>query len=252
MSSNKTIAAIIPARYQSTRLPGKPLARIGDKAMVHHVYDKAFNSKLFNKVVVATDDEKIMQYCLSNKIECIMTRKDHISGTDRCIEVAAAIDADIYVNIQGDEPFIEANNFEQLLSVITNNESVEIATLARKITDQDELFDPSKVKVVMSKTQMAMYFSRNTIPYIRNESKDKWLSQTEFYLHIGLYAFTHSALSKIGHLKMGTLENVEMLEQLRWLENDMKIAIALTEYKGMGIDTPEDLIKANQMFASNI
>lgn len=245
--SDKKIVAIIPARYSSTRLPGKPLAMIGNKAMVHLVYDKALSYRYFSRLIVATDDSRIEQYCAENEIECMLTSADHISGTDRCIEVSSKIDADIYVNIQGDEPFIGAANFEQLLSVFTGNESVEVATLARKISNEEELFDSSKVKVVLSNSQRALYFSRNTIPFVRNVPKDQWVNNAAFYLHIGLYAFTRSALKKIASLNPGILETTEMLEQLRWLENDMKIAVALTDYNGMGIDTPEDLLKANEL-----
>lgn len=237
---------LIPARYASTRFPGKPLALIGGKPMIQHVYEKA--SAVSPYVYVATDDERIRQAVERFGGHAVMTATTHRSGTDRCHEAYARVrqalgrDFDVVVNIQGDEPFILPSQVEALVDRFTDPE-VQIATLAKPIERLDDLFDPNKVKVVCSDRWTALYFSRSPIPYCRGVECDQWLTCTPHYKHVGMYAYRPVILAAITALSPGQLERAESLEQLRWLENGYSVSVSLTDHESIGIDTPDDLAR---------
>ncbi len=239
---------IIPARYESTRFPGKPLAMIKDKPMIQWVYENA--RKALSKVYVATDDRRIFDAVKAFGGEVVETLPTHKSGTDRCAEAASILSAtlnfDAVVNIQGDEPFIQAEQIELLKSCFEME--TEIATLVKKIDNADEIFNINRPKVVLDNEQNALYFSRSPIPFIRGSEEKDWLKANVFWAHIGMYAFKTDVLQKITRLKQGQLELAESLEQLRWLENGYKIKTAVTKTQSIGIDTPEDLTNALQLF----
>jgi 3-deoxy-manno-octulosonate cytidylyltransferase (CMP-KDO synthetase) len=235
------IIGIIPARFASTRFPAKPLADIAGKTMIQRVYMQALGSSTFLKVLVATDDEKIFDHVRQFGGEACMTSADHVSGTDRCYE-ALALQKETYdyaINIQGDEPFISPLQISQLASVLGGE--TQIATLIKKINDEEQLFNTNIVKVVADLSGHAMYFSRSPIPHVRNAEATHWLSKSAFYKHIGMYAYRTDVLKAITQLKPSALEKAESLEQLRWLENGFKIKVAETEIETIGVDTPEDL-----------
>ena len=236
--------AIIPARYASTRFPGKPLIDIQGKTMIQRVVEQVLQVENLDKVVVATDDERIFLHVKNLGYEAIMTSENHQSGTDRCAEVAHKMklkNDDIVINIQGDEPFIFPSQIADLLAFMQKNKTISIGTLAKKITNISFLENPNIVKVIFDENQKAIYFSRSAIPFVRGEAKENWLSKADFYKHIGMYAYRFSALKKISFLKPSRLELLESLEQLRWLENGFPIGINLTDLETIGIDTPEDL-----------
>mgnify|MGYP001176859191 FL=1 len=246
MAKNTKSLGIIPARFASTRFPGKPLVDILGKTMIRRVFEQASQAGI-SRVVVATDDERIFNHVKNFSGEVVMTSPDHLSGTDRCAEIANLpryADFEIIVNIQGDEPFIRPGQIDQVVEFLVQNETFSIATLARQISNQDELFNPNVVKVVFDNNQQALYFSRAAIPFLRNIPQETWLREGEFYKHIGLYAFRRQVLVEIAALPVGGLEKNESLEQLRWLENGYKIGIALTDFESFGIDTPDDLLHA--------
>jgi len=236
--------ALIPARYQSTRFPGKPLAGLGGKPVIQWVYDNV--SKALDNVWVATDDSRIFKTVEAFGGKAIYTSPSHSSGTDRCAEAAEILekntDFDVVINVQGDEPFIRSEQIEQLMDCFT--EQVEIATLIKKIETADELFNPNRPKVVIDNDQNALYFSRSPIPFVRGEEENIWLNTTAFWAHIGMYAYKKEVLQKISQLPPGKLELVEALEQLRWIENGLKIKTAVTGHQSIGIDTSEDLENA--------
>ncbi len=235
---------IIPARFQSTRFPGKPLALILGKPMILWVVERA--SEVLDEVWVATDHPGIAQVVENSGGKVVLTSADHQSGTDRCAEAASLLedklDFDVVVNIQGDEPFIKPSQITTLTGCFTPE--VKIATLARKIDSFSELENPNKPKVVISKEGYALYFSRSVVPYIRGAATHEWLSRHPFLAHVGIYAFRKEVLQEITRLPVGTLESAESLEQLRWLENGYSIRVVETEHSGFGIDTPEDLAQA--------
>ncbi len=238
--------AIIPARYASTRFPGKPLVLIQGKTMIQRVVEQVLAAEKVERCIVATDDEQIYNHVKTLSYEVMMTSAEHQSGTDRCAEVARSLDLksdDVVINIQGDEPFIHPSQINDLLDFMSKNESVNIGTLAKKITDIDYLDNPNIVKVIFNTAQKAIYFSRHPIPFVRGVEKNQWLAKTDFYKHIGMYAYRFSALKKITNLAPSTLELSESLEQLRWLENGFSIGVSVTELETVGIDTPEDLKK---------
>jgi 3-deoxy-manno-octulosonate cytidylyltransferase (CMP-KDO synthetase) len=238
------ILGIIPARYASTRFPAKPLADIAGMSMVQRVYTQASLSAKLNKVVVATDDQRIFDHVTSFGGTVCMTSADHVSGTDRCFEALSAQNEkyDYVINIQGDEPFIAPEQID-LLAWLLDGET-QLATLAKKITEQEVLFNPNIVKLVKNVNNEALYFSRSTIPHIRNIHEREWLSKHSFFKHIGLYAYRSDILGMITKLPVSTLERAESLEQLRWLEHGFHIKVAETERETIGVDTPEDLEKA--------
>ncbi|WP_163322144.1 3-deoxy-manno-octulosonate cytidylyltransferase [Draconibacterium mangrovi] len=239
---------IIPARYQSSRFPGKPLAKIKDKPMIQWVYENA--SKALPYVCVATDDDRIFDAVKAFGGEVVKTLPSHQSGTDRCAESALKIaknrPVDIVLNIQGDEPFVKPEQIELIKSCFESE--TEIATLVKKVDSEEELFNPNRPKVVLDKNDFALYFSRSPIPYFRGEENKNWVKKHTFWSHIGMYAFKADVLQKITQLEQGKLELAESLEQLRWLENGYKIKTAETTSATMGIDTPEDLEAALQLF----
>lgn len=243
----KTIG-IIPARYASTRFPAKPLAILGGKPVVRRVYEQVCG--LFDRTVVATDDDRIADAVRSFGGEMVMTSPNHKSGTDRCREALERCggDFDVVVNIQGDEPFIRKSQIEALLSCFADD-ATDIATLVKPFTAADgwaALENPNSPKVVVDGRMNALYFSRSVIPYLRGKDKSEWLAEHTYYKHIGLYAYRASVLREITTLPQSPLELAESLEQLRWLENGYKIKVGISQVETIGIDTPEDLARAEQ------
>lgn len=237
------ILGIIPARYASTRFPGKPLVEIQGKTMIQRVYEQAVQSRSLQEVIVATDDARILAHVQQFGGKAVMTLDTHPSGTDRCAEVARLFpEAAVVVNIQGDEPFIQPEQIDLLVETLTNHPDCPIATLAKAITDPLVLDNPNVVKVVFSTLyNNAIYFSRHAIPFARGIDATQRLNHFSYYKHIGLYAFQSEFLKKIANLPPTPLERAESLEQLRWLENGLKIAVGITPFETIGIDTPEDL-----------
>jgi len=236
--------AIIPARYASTRFPGKPLVDIQGKPMVQHVYEKAVASGLFEKVIVATDDERIQQTVIGFGGAVVMTNSNHQSGTDRCGEVINLLEKeyDVVVNIQGDEPFIHQSQLEELTDLFKSTPA-QIGTLKKRLSNVGDVFNPNVVKVVAGIDKRALYFSRNPIPYVRDSDQSDWLSKQQFFKHLGLYGYKSEVLKELVKLEPSELEKSESLEQLRWLENGYSIFISETHHESIGIDTPEDLKK---------
>jgi 3-deoxy-manno-octulosonate cytidylyltransferase (CMP-KDO synthetase) len=236
------IVAIIPARYASTRFPGKPLADIAGKSMIRRVLERVTQCHGLEAVIVATDDERIRAHVESQGYRAIMTGSHHVSGTDRCLEALSlsGVEADAVINVQGDEPFVEPAQIEQLIALVTQPE-VGIATLAKHITQAEQLTDSSKVKVVCNTKGDALYFSRQAIPFQRGVDLNKWLNSQPYYKHLGLYAFKTSVLKEVCSLSTSPLEIAESLEQLRWLENGYNIRVGISEFETPAIDTPEDL-----------
>lgn len=236
--------AIIPARYASTRFPGKPLVSIQGKPMVQHVYEKVTQSGLFEKVIVATDDNRIQKAVEEFGGEVALTDVNHQSGTDRCGEVINKLEEvfDVVVNIQGDEPFIKQEQLEDLVSLFRKTPA-QIGTLKKELSNSEDVFNPNIVKVVDGLDKRAIYFSRNPIPFVRDFEQKDWLSKQKFYKHIGLYGYRFDVLKELVQLQSSMLEMSESLEQLRWLENGYQIFIAETKFESIGIDTPDDLSK---------
>ena len=240
---------VIPARYASTRFPGKPLVEIGGKMMIQRVYEQVKNC--LDEVCVATDDQRIFDAVRSFGGNVVMTSEHHKSGTDRCKEALekAGADFDVVVNIQGDEPFIQPEQIELIKGCFSSNDT-EIATLVKPFSPSDSieaLFNANSPKVILNSKSEAIYFSRAVIPYLRNSPKENWLKEQTFYKHIGLYAYRSDVLGRITELPQSLLEIAESLEQLRWIENDYKIKVAITHHETIGIDTPEDLALAEKM-----
>lgn len=240
---------IIPARYQSTRFPGKPLAVIKGKPMIQWVYENTL--KTLGQAWVATDDDRIFSVVERFGGKAVRTSPEHQSGTDRCAEAAELIandtSFDVVINVQGDEPFIKAAQIELLKNCFVDR-AVNIATLVKKIDSADELNNPNRPKVVLDNKKNALYFSRAAIPYFRNEAAQDWHLKHRYWAHIGLYAFRFETLRELTRLKQTPLELAESLEQLRWLENGYSIRTAETTFQSIGIDTPEDLEAALQLF----
>jgi 3-deoxy-manno-octulosonate cytidylyltransferase (CMP-KDO synthetase) len=241
------ILGIIPARYASTRFPGKPLTIIGGKSMIRRVYEQASCAVSLSSVIVATDDERIRQHVLDFGGKVVMTSSDHPSGTDRCYEAMqlAGESFDIVVNIQGDEPFIHPKQIDLVASCFSEKQ-VQIATLVKKINGYDELTNPNIPKVALGENRNALLFSRQTIPYLRGVEPSSWLDHYTFYKHIGIYAYRAETLAEITSLNASSLEKAESLEQLRWLENGYKIKVEITDFESVAIDTPEDLKKLSE------
>ena len=233
---------IIPARYASTRFPGKPLIDIHGKSMVQRVFEQAKKADLLDEVVVATDDQRILDHVLGFGGKAVMTSSNHPSGTDRCNEALSLMNADfdVVVNIQGDEPFIDPAQIDLLIGRF-QNESTQIATLVKAVDSAAELQDPNKVKAVLAANGKALYFSRQALPYGRDIAPQKWHEQLPCYLHIGIYAYRSAVLKAITQLSQSPLEKAEALEQLRWLENSFSIDACITEGENIAVDTPEDL-----------
>ncbi|WP_294184442.1 3-deoxy-manno-octulosonate cytidylyltransferase [Sphingobacterium sp.] len=239
---------IIPARYASSRFPGKPLIDIEGKTMIQRVYEQVKKSTKLNDVVVATDDQRIAETVRSFGGEVVMTAEHHQSGTDRCAEVITNIDGyDVAINIQGDEPFIDPTQID-LLANCFEDTTTQIATLVKEITAEEELFNVNIPKVVRNTKGEAIYFSRQTIPFLRAVEKDQWLQKQSFYKHIGIYAYQVDTLKALTQLPISMLEEAEALEQLRWLENGYAIQTAITTHETVAVDTKEDLAKILRLF----
>jgi len=242
------ILGIIPARYASSRFPGKPLVDIGGRTMIRRVYEQAVKAKALANVLVATDDERIFSEVKGFSGEVIMTASQHANGTSRCLEVLQrqSVHYDYAINIQGDEPFVDPAQIDLLCSILDQN--TQIATLIKKIDDPDHLFNPGVMKVVFTTDKKALYFSRQCIPHVRGLEQEKWFYEHPFYKHIGIYAYRADILKEINKLAPGTWESAESLEQLRWLENGYEIKLARTNIDSHMVDTPEDLDYINQHF----
>jgi 3-deoxy-manno-octulosonate cytidylyltransferase (CMP-KDO synthetase) len=235
------ILAVIPARYDSTRFPGKPLVDIKGKPMIQHVYERVLKSKLVDKVIIATDDERIFESVENFGGKVVMTSKKHESGTDRICEAIKNFKGDIIVNVQGDEPGINSKDIDKAIKPLLKDKKVNISTLAIRINSGIDLKDENKVKVVFDKNNFALYFSRNNIPFDRSHVNN--VKKEKFYKHIGLYVYRRNFLEGLKKLKPSAMENLEKLEQLRFLDNGEKIKVVITDREAISIDTPADLQK---------
>lgn len=237
-----TAIGIIPARFASTRFPGKPLVSIAGKPMIQRVYEQCLKATSLQKVLVATDDARIADTVLKFGGEVVMTSEEHRSGTDRCQEAYAAItdDFDVVVNIQGDEPFIHPDQIDMAVSCF-DTPAIQIATLIKVIDGNRDLFDANRVKVIRNLRNEAIYFSRHPIPFYKDLPQNEWLEHTTYFSHIGLYAYRSHILSEITQLAPSAIEKAESLEQLRWLEHGYRIKVAETTVQSDAIDSPEDL-----------
>lgn len=238
LNTNKTIIGIIPARYASTRLPGKPLVMISGKTMIQRVYEQALKSKLLDYVIAATDDTRIYNAVMDFGGNAEMTSRKHKSGTDRIGELAKRIKCDILVNIQGDEPFINPANIDKAVKPLLKDKKLNVSTLCIKIKNKNEVHDPNIVKVLFDNNHNAIYFSRNPIPYDRDKG-----GNVSYYKHIGLYVYRKNYLLKLIRLKQTKAEKAEKLEQLRILETSEKIRVVETNIDSLSIDTKADLYK---------
>ena len=241
---------IIPARYASTRFPGKPLAVLGGKTVIQRVYEQA--SSVLEEAYVATDDERILNAVEAFGGRAVKTRADHKSGTDRIEEAAEKIgtDADVIINIQGDEPFIQKSQIETLMQLFEIPET-QIGTLGKRFETIDAALNPNSPKIVTDLQGFALYFSRSIIPFVRGQEQAVWLEKYPFLKHLGLYAYRREVLREVTKLPQSPLEIAESLEQLRWLENGYRIRVGLTDVETVGIDTPEDLQRAEEFLKEN-
>lgn len=238
------VLVVIPARYESTRFPGKPLAIIHGKSMIQRVYEQAKKASLVNEVIVATDDQRIYDHVLSFEGKVEMTDKNHKSGTDRCAEVSKRNpQASIVINVQGDEPMIDPADINKVIHPLLAPGGSDISTLGTPILHLGDITDSNVVKVVFSASKNALYFSRSPIPHLRNTPPKDWSKFPVFHKHLGIYGFRQKTLHAITKLPVSPLEELESLEQLRWLEAGYKIHIDSTPNDSIGVDTPEDLAK---------
>ena len=244
------ILGIIPARYASTRFPAKALVDIGGKSMIQRVYEQSSKATQLSQVIVATDDERIFDHVHNFGGKAVMTSSDHLSGTDRCYEALTKTEGtyDYVINIQGDEPFISPEPINNLAEVLDG--TIELATLVKIIDSEEILFNVNVPKAVLNKRGEVLYFSRQTIPYLRGIETDKWLESNTFYKHIGIYAYRVDVLAEITKLEFSSLEKAEALEQLRWLENGYSIKAVITSDDSHGVDTPDDLDRVTRKFLS--
>jgi 3-deoxy-manno-octulosonate cytidylyltransferase (CMP-KDO synthetase) len=246
-STRTTVLAVIPARQASTRFPGKPLAPIAGRPMIQHVVDRVRQARTVSRILVATDDEKIKAAVEAFGAEAILTRRDHATGTERVAEVAVHVSADIYVNVQGDEPLINPGTIDLVVSAMLEENSIQIATPCIIITHQNDIMDPNIVKVVRDFDSNALYFSRAPIPWVRNA--DGALAPLHMK-HLGLYAYRRDALLEYATLPPGALERIEQLEQLRWLENGFHIEVVETDFDAVSVDVPADIQRVEQLLAA--
>ena len=240
-----TFTAIIPARYASTRFPGKPLAVLGGKTVIQRVYEQV--KSVLSDVYVATDDERIFSCVESFGGKAVMTRKDHQSGTDRIQEAVekTATQADVIINVQGDEPFIQPSQIQTLMQLF-DDPSTQIGTLGKLFESIEAVENPNSPKIVTDMKGFALYFSRSVIPYIRGKERQDWFSEYPFLKHLGVYAYRREVLSEVTKLPQSSLEKAESLEQLRWLQNGYRVRVGMTDVETVGIDTPEDLQRAEE------
>lgn len=235
------ILGLIPARFASTRFPGKPLADIKGKSMIQRVYERAKESAKLDELVVATDDERILLHVHEFGGRAILTADTHQSGTDRCAEAAMKLPGfDVIINIQGDEPYIDNRQIDLLASCFADP-STALATLVKKIESPEELNNPNSPKVILNRDSEAIYFSRSPIPYLRGKENEEWLQHHTYFKHIGIYGYRLDTLKAITKLPISSLERAESLEQLRWIENGYRIKVAVTDIETKAVDTPEDL-----------
>ncbi len=241
---------IIPARYASTRFPGKPLALLGGRPVIQHVYEKAITA--LDEAYVATDDERIYDAVLTFGGKAVMTRNNHKSGTDRIEEACEKIntDAEVIINIQGDEPFVHPSQLETIQRLFDHPQT-QIGTLGKRFESMEAVMNPNSPKIVVDKNGFALYFSRSVIPFIRGKEQNCWLEHFPFLKHLGIYAYRRETLHEITQLPQSSLEIAESLEQLRWLENGYRIRVGRTDIETVGIDTPDDLQKAEEFLATS-
>lgn len=241
---------IIPARYASTRFPGKPLALLGGRPVIQHVYEKAITA--LDEAYVATDDERIYDAVLTFGGKAVMTRNNHKSGTDRIEEACEKIntDAEVVINIQGDEPFVHPSQLETIQRLFDHPQT-QIGTLGKRFESMEAVMNPNSPKIVVDKNGFALYFSRSVIPFIRGKEQNCWLEHFPFLKHLGIYAYRRETLHEITQLPQSSLEIAESLEQLRWLENGYRIRVGRTDIETVGIDTPDDLQKAEEFLATS-
>ena len=247
-ATNMKFTAVIPARFASTRFPGKPLAMLGGKTVIQRVYEQA--ASVLSEVYVATDDERILSAVEAFGGHAVMTRADHQSGTDRIEEAVekTGTQADVIINIQGDEPFIQPSQIKTLMALFDDPQT-QIGTLGKRFESMEAVSNPNSPKIVTDHRGFALYFSRSVIPFIRSVETDEWLSHYPFLKHLGVYAYRREVLAEVTRLPQGQLEKAESLEQLRWLENGYRIRVGLTDVETVGIDTPADLERAEQFLA---
>ncbi len=239
------IIGIVPARFGSTRFPGKPLADINGKSMIQRVYEQCIQANRLSRLVIATDDERIFNHVNDFGGNAVITSPQHQSGTDRCAEIMEKIGVekwDVVINIQGDEPYIHPEQIDLLCSTF-DSEETKVATLVKKITSIDELFNHNNVKVILNKRKEAIYFSRTPIPYNRNFPEQEWLKYSTYYKHIGIYGYRTQTLLELSKLAKTNLEVTESLEQLRWIENGYNVRVEITSLESISIDTPDDLLR---------
>lgn len=242
---------IIPARYASTRFPGKPLALLGGKPVIQHVYEKV--AAVLEAAYVATDDERIYDVVKSFGGQVVMTRTDHKSGTDRIEEAIEKIGGewDVVVNVQGDEPFVAKSQLDTICHCF-DDPTTQIATLGKPFESMEAVQNPNSPKIVVDNMSFAMYFSRSVIPYVRGKEKSSWLTHYPFLKHLGIYAYRKDVLRQVTQLPQSSLEIAESLEQLRWLQNGFKIKVGTTDVETVGIDTPQDLERAEEFLKAQL
>ncbi|WP_317898605.1 3-deoxy-manno-octulosonate cytidylyltransferase [Aurantibacillus circumpalustris] len=238
-----SIIGIIPARFASSRFPGKPLVVIKGKSMLQRVYEQTLKSNLLDEVIIATDDARILEHAKTFGAKAVLTKVEHPSGTDRCFEAYQLNGKkfDYVINVQGDEPFLDPDQINSLAQICDG--TVEIATQMIKCISHEVLFDRGEVKIVLNAKKEALYFSRNVIPFIKNVNENEWHKHFDYYRHVGMYAYRVDILDKITQLRTSTLELAESLEQLRWLQNGYKITCTETNFDSHCVDTPEDIEK---------
>ena len=243
--------AIIPARYASTRFPGKPLAILGGKTVIQRVYEQA--TAVLDEAYVATDDERIYQAVEAFGGKAVMTRTDHKSGTDRLEEAAEKLhtDADVIINIQGDEPFIQTSQIKTLMQLF-DDPTTQIGTLGKRFENMETVMNPNSPKIVCDRRGFALYFSRSVIPFVRGKEQNTWMEHYPFLKHLGIYAYRRETLHEVTQLAQTPLELAESLEQLRWLENGYRIRVGITDVETVGIDTPEDLQRAEEFLKTQM
>ena len=242
---------ILPARYASTRFPGKPLALLGGKPVIQHVYEKV--AAVLEAAYVATDDERIYDVVKSFGGQVVMTRTDHKSGTDRIEEAIEKIGGewDVVVNVQGDEPFVAKSQLDTICHCF-DDPTTQIATLGKPFESMEAVQNPNSPKIVVDNMGFAMYFSRSVIPYVRGKEKSSWLTHYPFLKHLGIYAYRKDVLRQVTQLPQSSLEIAESLEQLRWLQNGFKIKVGTTDVETVGIDTPQDLERAEEFLKTQL
>ena len=238
------VVVVIPARYAATRLPGKPLVPLAGKPMVQRVYERAKQAQTVQRVLVATDDQRILDAVAAFGGEARMTRSDHRTGTERIAEVAANVDGDVFVNVQGDEPLIDPSSIDTAVAALLEDPAVQIATVATPIRHAGDIMDPNVVKTVLDFEDNALYFSRAPIPWVRDSQQKV---HVKYWKHLGLYVFQRAALLEYPTLPQGELEKIEQLEQLRWMENGWKIRVAEVAHDAVSVDVPEDVVRVEKL-----